>query len=65
MAAEAVRALRADGHRLRFVTNNTTRARAQLADDLRGLGVELEDGGADDDAGRRRAGCSRASASWR
>lgn len=39
---EAVRALRADGHRLRFVTNNTTRARAQLADDLRGLGVELE-----------------------
>jgi HAD superfamily hydrolase (TIGR01458 family) len=40
---EAVRALRADGHRLRFVTNNTTRARAQLAGDLRGLGVELED----------------------
>lgn len=40
--AEAVRALRTDGHRLRFVTNNTTRARGQLADDLRGLGVELE-----------------------
>jgi HAD superfamily hydrolase (TIGR01458 family) len=40
---EAVRALRADGHRLRFVTNNTTRARAQLAGDLRGLGVELDD----------------------
>jgi HAD superfamily hydrolase (TIGR01458 family) len=39
---EAVRALRADGHRLRFVTNNTTRAREQLAADLRGLGVELE-----------------------
>jgi HAD superfamily hydrolase (TIGR01458 family) len=39
---DAVRALRADGHRLRFVTNNTTRAREQLADDLRGLGVELE-----------------------
>jgi HAD superfamily hydrolase (TIGR01458 family) len=38
---EAVRALRADGHRLRFVTNNTTRARERLADDLRGLGVEL------------------------
>jgi HAD superfamily hydrolase (TIGR01458 family) len=38
---DAVRALRADGHRLRFVTNNTTRARGQLADDLRGLGVEL------------------------
>jgi HAD superfamily hydrolase (TIGR01458 family) len=40
--AEAVRALREDGHRLRFVTNNTTRARARLADDLRGLGIELE-----------------------
>ncbi|MGH3040736.1 MAG: TIGR01458 family HAD-type hydrolase [Gaiellaceae bacterium] len=39
---DAVRALRADGHRLRFVTNNTTRAREQLADDLRGLGVELD-----------------------
>jgi HAD superfamily hydrolase (TIGR01458 family) len=39
---EAVRALRADGHRLRFVTNNTTRARAQLAAELRALGVELE-----------------------
>jgi HAD superfamily hydrolase (TIGR01458 family) len=38
---EAVRALRADGHRLRFVTNNTTRGRERLADDLRGLGVEL------------------------
>jgi HAD superfamily hydrolase (TIGR01458 family) len=39
---DAVRALRADGHRLRFVTNNTTRAREQLAEDLRGLGIELE-----------------------
>jgi HAD superfamily hydrolase (TIGR01458 family) len=39
---EAVRALRADGHQLRFVTNNTTRAREQLAGDLRGLGVDLE-----------------------
>jgi HAD superfamily hydrolase (TIGR01458 family) len=39
---EAVRALRADGHRLRFVTNNTTRARAALAAELRALGVELE-----------------------
>ena len=39
---DAVRALRADGHRLRFVTNNTTRARERLADDLRGLGIELE-----------------------
>jgi HAD superfamily hydrolase (TIGR01458 family) len=42
--AEAVRALRDDGHRLRFVTNNTTRARERLADDLRGLGIELETG---------------------
>ncbi len=41
--AEAVRELRKDGHRLRFVTNNTTRARTRLADDLRGLGIELED----------------------
>jgi len=41
--AEAVRALRAAGHRLRFVTNNTTRSRARQADDLRALGVELED----------------------
>ena len=41
--ADAVRALREAGHRLRFVTNNTTRSRAQLAEELRGLGVELED----------------------
>jgi HAD superfamily hydrolase (TIGR01458 family) len=39
---EAVRALREDGHGLRFVTNNTTRARAELAADLRGLGVDVE-----------------------
>jgi HAD superfamily hydrolase (TIGR01458 family) len=42
-AAEAVARLRADGHRLRFVTNNTTRARADLAGDLRRLGVDLDD----------------------
>src|SRR3989440_10892641 len=41
--AEAVRRLRADGHRIRFVTNNTTRTRAHLAEDLRAMGVELED----------------------
>jgi HAD superfamily hydrolase (TIGR01458 family) len=41
--AEAVARLRDAGHRLRFVTNNTTRARSQLLDELRGLGVELED----------------------
>src|SRR5919109_1143617 len=43
-AAEAVDALRGEGHRLRFVTNNTTRGRAQLADDLRAIGVQLEEG---------------------
>jgi HAD superfamily hydrolase (TIGR01458 family) len=41
--AEAVARLRAAGHRLRFVTNNTTQARSQLADELRALGVDLED----------------------
>ena len=35
--------MRDDGHRLRFVTNSTTRSRADLADDLRAFGVELED----------------------
>jgi len=42
-AVAAVRQLRADGHRLRFVTNNTTRSRAQLAEELRGIGLELDD----------------------
>jgi HAD superfamily hydrolase (TIGR01458 family) len=42
-AVEAVTRLRADGHRLRFVTNNSTRARTELAADLRQLGLELED----------------------
>jgi HAD superfamily hydrolase (TIGR01458 family) len=41
--AEAVRRLREDGHRLRFVTNNTTRSRAQLAEELRTMGLALED----------------------
>jgi HAD superfamily hydrolase (TIGR01458 family) len=41
--ADAVGRLRADGHRLRFVTNNTTRSRAQLAEELRAIGVELSD----------------------
>ena len=41
--AEAVRRLRNDGHRLRFVTNNTTRTRADLAEDLRRMGLELDD----------------------
>jgi HAD superfamily hydrolase (TIGR01458 family) len=42
-AADAVRRLRAAGHRLRFVSNSTTRTRGALANALRGLGVELED----------------------
>ncbi len=41
--AEAVRRLRQNGHRLRFVTNNTTRSRATLAAELRGIGIELDD----------------------
>lgn len=42
-AADAVAELRTRGHRLRFVTNNTTRSRAALAAELRGMGVELAD----------------------
>jgi HAD superfamily hydrolase (TIGR01458 family) len=41
-APEAVRALREAGHRLRFVTNNTVRARVQLAAELRDVGVEVD-----------------------
>jgi HAD superfamily hydrolase (TIGR01458 family) len=41
-APQAVRQLRENGHRLRFVTNNTTRARRSLADELRALGFELD-----------------------
>jgi HAD superfamily hydrolase (TIGR01458 family) len=40
-AADAVRRLRRDGHRLRFVTNNTIRSRAQLVEEVSALGVEL------------------------
>jgi HAD superfamily hydrolase (TIGR01458 family) len=42
-AADAVRLLRENGHRLRFVTNTTVRSRAQLATMLRSQGIELED----------------------
>ena len=41
--ADAVRRLRKEGHRLRFVTNNTVRSRKQLTSDLRRLGLELEE----------------------
>jgi HAD superfamily hydrolase (TIGR01458 family) len=42
-AAAAIRRLREQGHRLRFVTNSTTRSRAQLASELRAMGIALED----------------------
>jgi len=42
-AVEAVARLRSQGHALRFVTNNSTRPRGLLAEDLRLLGFELED----------------------
>ena len=42
-AAAAVNRLRADGHRLRFVTNTTTRSRARLAEELRSAGIEVDD----------------------
>ena len=42
-AADAVRRLRANGHRLRFVTNTTTRSRDQLAGELRANGIEVAD----------------------
>ena len=41
--AAAVEQLREDGHRLRFITNNTTRTRAQLAEELRAMGISLDD----------------------
>src|SRR6476469_1002880 len=42
-AADAVTQLRENGHRLRFVTNNTTHSRRRLAEQIRGFGVELDD----------------------
>jgi len=42
-AQEAVAELRGTGHLLRFVTNNSTRPRVRLAEELREMGFELED----------------------
>ena len=42
-AVAAVARLREQGHSLRFVTNNSTRPRAVLAEELRQLGFDLED----------------------
>jgi len=38
-----VRRLRADGHRLRFVTNSTTKSRSHLSEQLRAMGIEVDD----------------------
>ena len=42
-AVDAVRRLRDDGHRLRFVTNSTTMSRRELAGHLRKMGFGLDD----------------------
>jgi HAD superfamily hydrolase (TIGR01458 family) len=42
-AASAVKRLRDDGHRIRFVTNSTTRSRAQVAQQLRDMGIFVDD----------------------
>ncbi len=42
-AADAVAELRRAGHALRFVTNNSTRPRSRLAEELREMGFILED----------------------
>ena len=42
-AADAVSRLRREGHSLRFVTNNSTRPRAILAEELVELGFELDE----------------------
>jgi len=43
-AVDAVRRLREAGHRIRFITNSTTASRAQLLEQLRSMGLELDDG---------------------
>jgi HAD superfamily hydrolase (TIGR01458 family) len=42
-AVRSVQRLREAGHRIRFLTNNTTQSRSQLAAAIRGFGIELED----------------------
>ena len=41
-AADAVQRLRDAGHRLRFVTNNTTRSKVDLAAGLKSSGIDLD-----------------------
>ena len=43
-AASAVRRLRDDGHRIRFVTNSTTQSRMQIAAHLGEMGIEVDPG---------------------
>ncbi|MGD0166197.1 MAG: TIGR01458 family HAD-type hydrolase [Gaiellaceae bacterium] len=42
-ATGAVRRLREAGHRLRFLTNNTTRPRSRLIEELRAMGFEIDE----------------------
>jgi HAD superfamily hydrolase (TIGR01458 family) len=42
-AADALAALRDAGHRVRLVTNNTTRSRARLAAELEGIGFDVRE----------------------
>jgi len=42
-AVEAIAQLRTEGHALRFVTNNSTRPRDVLAEELRAIGFELDE----------------------
>jgi HAD superfamily hydrolase (TIGR01458 family) len=42
-AVDAVKRLRAAGHRIRFVTNSTTMSRAQLGEQLRAIGFAIAD----------------------
>ena len=42
-ARAAVQRLRENGHRVRFITNNTTRARRDLVRELGRIGIELEE----------------------
>src|SRR5438270_3587365 len=42
-AASAIKRLRDNGHRIRFVTNSTTKSRGQLGEQLREMGMAVED----------------------
>jgi HAD superfamily hydrolase (TIGR01458 family) len=42
-AAAAVRRLRSQGHRIRFVSNSTTSSRASIGEQLRAMGIEVGD----------------------